>query len=75
MKFASLCLALIGGASAFAPASPAAKSSALNMADKVECFGAAPFLGKPLFLGEAEWDLFTQAPYGSPETGSFLRAA
>lgn len=72
MKFALLS-SLIGAAAAFAPASQNAASTALN-AEKVECFGATPFIGGPRFVGEKEWDLFTQE-WGSAETGKYLRAA
>ena len=70
MKFATLCLTLLGTAQAFAPASQAAKSTALN--EKVECFGEIAPTG---FLGRGVWDSLTQAPNGSADTGAYLRAA
>lgn len=87
MKFAAICVALLGStAQAFAP-SKNAQSSSLKMSDsssevpllqvkeKVPCFGAAPFLGdNPVFFGENYWDKLT-LEYGSEDTGKYLRAA
>lgn len=74
MKLVISLLGLVGLASAFAPASQKAASSTSLNGEKVECFGATPFIGGTRFVGEREWDLFTQE-WGSAETGTFLRAA
>jgi hypothetical protein len=42
--------------------------------EKVDCFGATPFIGGNVFVGKTEWDLLT-SEWGSAETGTFLRAA
>ena len=41
---------------------------------KVPCFGATPFVGGTVFLGEPVWDKLTM-DWGSAQTGDFLRAA
>lgn len=41
---------------------------------KVPCFGATPFLGGPVFVGENYWDKITME-WGSADTGTFVRAA
>jgi hypothetical protein len=85
MKFAAICLAtIVGAASAFAPVSqPVHQATALHMSDnvpllqvkeKVPCFGATPFIGEPVFIGENYWDKLTM-DIGSADTGTFLRAA
>lgn len=76
MKLAIISLlSTLASTAAFAPTPNAAapKCTELN-AEKVPCFGAAPFLGGKLFLGETEWDLLT-TKWGTAETGTFLRAA
>eukprot|EP00522_Entomoneis_paludosa_P010433 CAMPEP_0172445640 /NCGR_PEP_ID=MMETSP1065-20121228/5444_1 /TAXON_ID=265537 /ORGANISM="Amphiprora paludosa, Strain CCMP125" /LENGTH=247 /DNA_ID=CAMNT_0013196551 /DNA_START=72 /DNA_END=815 /DNA_ORIENTATION=+ len=52
----------------------AAPEPVAAVAEPVELFGKAPFIGGELFLGETEWNKFT-TEYGSAETGTFLRAA
>lgn len=41
---------------------------------KVPCFGATPFYGEPVFIGENYWDKITME-WGSADTGAFVRAA
>jgi len=41
---------------------------------KVPCFGASPFLGGDVFLGETYWDKITME-WGTADTGTFVRAA
>jgi len=83
MKLALSLLALVAGASAFAPSSPAATTTSLKMSEdipllqikeKVPCFGATPLGGEPVFIGENYWDKLTME-YGSEATGAYLRAA
>eukprot|EP00543_Licmophora_paradoxa_P005999 CAMPEP_0202457068 /NCGR_PEP_ID=MMETSP1360-20130828/14170_1 /ASSEMBLY_ACC=CAM_ASM_000848 /TAXON_ID=515479 /ORGANISM="Licmophora paradoxa, Strain CCMP2313" /LENGTH=233 /DNA_ID=CAMNT_0049077055 /DNA_START=19 /DNA_END=720 /DNA_ORIENTATION=- len=84
MKLALSLLSLIGTAAAFVPAAPAAQTSTLRMSEgdvpllevktKVPCFGAAPLIGEPVFVGENYWDKLT-TEYGSEATGTFIRAA
>ena len=83
MKLAVSLLALVAGASAFAPSSPAAVATSLKMSEKpallqiqekVPCFGATPLGGEPVFIGENYWDKLTM-DYGSEATGAYLRAA
>jgi Chlorophyll A-B binding protein len=82
MKLALSLLALVAGASAFAPASPASTSTSLKMSEtplleiktKVPCFGATPLGGEPVFIGENYWDKLT-TEYGSEATGAYLQAA
>mmetsp|Transcript_7707 Transcript_7707/g.10307 ORF Transcript_7707/g.10307 Transcript_7707/m.10307 type:complete len:223 (-) Transcript_7707:283-951(-) len=64
---------LAGAAAAFAPASTPRAATSLN-GEKVDCFGATPFIGGNVFVGKTEWDLLT-SEWGSAETGTFLRAA
>ncbi|GMH46241.1 hypothetical protein TrRE_jg11395, partial [Triparma retinervis] len=54
--------------------SPSSSTSVPSPPQKVPCFGATPWLGGPKFLGENYWDKLTME-YGSPATGTFLRAA
>jgi len=70
---------LLTSATAFAPAKAPLTTTALNgetliVKEKVPCFGATPFGGEPVFIGENYWDKFT-LEYGSEATGTFLRAA
>lgn len=74
MKLALSLLGLAACASAFAPQTNSASSTALQMSEKVECFGATPLKGTTFFLGEHVWDKLTM-DLGSAETGTFLRAA
>jgi hypothetical protein len=78
MKF-SIIATLLTSAAAFAPSKVAQTSTALNsdlleVKTKVPCFGATPFGGEPVFIGENYWDKFT-TEYGSEATGTFIRAA
>eukprot|EP00558_Chaetoceros_sp_UNC1202_P005663 CAMPEP_0197246736 /NCGR_PEP_ID=MMETSP1429-20130617/21012_1 /TAXON_ID=49237 /ORGANISM="Chaetoceros sp., Strain UNC1202" /LENGTH=229 /DNA_ID=CAMNT_0042707469 /DNA_START=23 /DNA_END=712 /DNA_ORIENTATION=- len=77
----SLLAALIGSAAAFTPAKVPVTTTSLNaegelleVKQKVPCFGATPFGGEPVFIGENYWDKLT-LDYGSEATGTFLRAA
>lgn len=86
MKFQLVqLLGALSAAGAFAPPSNRPRErnpspSMLRMSDepvdqeKVPCFGAAPFLGGTLFLGEGVWDKLTME-MGSDDTGKFLQAA
>jgi hypothetical protein len=64
---------LAGAAAAFAPVSTPRAETSLK-GEKVDCFGATPFIGGNVFVGKTEWDLLT-SEWGSAETGTFLRAA
>jgi hypothetical protein len=76
MKLALSCLALVGSAAAFVPASSVVGRVAALEAEKVPCFGAIPLVGtdNKLFVGENWWDKITME-WGSAETGKFIRAA